>query len=101
MKIVLPLIALAIVSMTGCSHVQTAQKSGSEFVSDSGDPAHFVTYVSQEEYDRMTVDERRRMNAQVGAEMRIPIRGTAESKPITREQFDKTMADAAKADRAN
>lgn len=99
MKIILPLITLAVASMTGCSHVQTAQKSGSEFVSNGGESPRFVTYVSQEEYERMTVEERRRTNAQVGAEIRIPLNGASDAKPITREQFDKTMADAARADR--
>jgi hypothetical protein len=49
-----------------------------------------VTYVSPEEYQRMTPEERQRLHAEMGASVSVPLpTGRASSEPISEEDFKK------------
>jgi len=84
---ILPLLVLTI---AGCKSTQTKQMTGSQVVQDRDGHSKFVTYVTPEEYDRMTEDERKRLNATVGVSASIPLPGSkAPSEAISEKDFKK------------
>jgi hypothetical protein len=61
--------------LAGCRHLQTSQMSGTELGSDASGRSTAVTYVTPEEYARMTPAERQRLHAQVGVQVSMPLFG--------------------------
>jgi hypothetical protein len=58
-------LAFAVLS-AGCQNVQVSQKRGTIFETNADGKHEALTYVSPEEYQRMTPEERDRLNARVG-----------------------------------
>lgn len=84
---------LLVLVVAGCKSTRTKQMSGSELVSDSDGRSKFVTYVSPEEYDRMTPEERQRLHATMGVSATLPLPGSkAPSEAISEEDFKKAYA---------
>ncbi|HWA08046.1 MAG TPA: hypothetical protein VG838_01130 [Opitutaceae bacterium] len=86
----LPPLLLAL-ALSGCQHVQTKQKTGTDFATDGTRPA---TDVTEEEYQRMTPAERSALNAGRGAEVSVGWGGKipAEPSPSGRELNDAMAA---------
>jgi hypothetical protein len=89
MKPVCVLILTLTASLAGCQHVRTSQKAGTEYVTDSDGHTRAVTYVTPDAYDKMTPEERRRLNATVGAEVSLPLFGGKQEKKrdLTEEEL--------------
>lgn len=81
------------VVVAGCETPRQQQLTGSELVHDSDGRSKLVTYVTPEEYDRMTPEERQRLHAEVGASVSVPLSGSkAPSEPISEADFKKAYA---------
>lgn len=75
---------LSILVCVSCQNVRTVQKTGTEFTS-----GRFVTHVIPEEYDRMTPEERPRINACVGVETTALSWGKQPACDLTFEEVQK------------
>lgn len=74
--------------------MQPKQVSGSALVQDSNGRSKFVTYVSPQEYDRMTPEERDRLHATVGVSTSIPLPGRkGPPETIPEEEFKKASSE--------
>lgn len=67
--------------LAGCRHFEAGQKSGTELGTDARGRSAPVTYVTPEDYARMTPAERLRLNAQVGVQFTVPLSGGPQAKP--------------------
>lgn len=75
-----------------CSGVRTGQMRGTELGTDANGNTRLTTYVSPEEYERMTEAERERLNASVGASFSKSFGSSSESsRPLTSEELDKSL----------
>jgi hypothetical protein len=84
------IVSLLVLASAGCKSVQTKQTTGTELVPDGDGHSRLVTYVSPEEYDRMTPEEREHLHAAVGVSASVPLPGSkAPSKAISEEDFKK------------
>ena len=90
---------LCMISLVGCKNPQSAQKTGTSVETDADGRTRMVTNVSPEEYERMTPQERQRLNAQVGAEVSGQLWGKPRSsaRDVPLSELDKAM-DNAKSD---
>lgn len=87
------MVLLLVLVVAGCKSTRTKQMSGSEMVQDGNGHSKFVTYVTPEEYDRMTPEERQRLRATVGVSASLPLPGSkAPSEAISEEDFKKAYA---------
>jgi uncharacterized protein YcfL len=82
------IVLLLAIGVAGCQSTQEKQLAGTELVQDADGHAKLVTYVTPEEYERMTPEERQRLHAAVGASVSVPLPGSkAPSKAISEEDF--------------
>jgi len=87
------IISCLVLALAGCKSMRTKQMTGSDVVQDSDGKSKFVTYVTPEEYDRMTDEERKRLRATVGVSASVPLPGSkAPSEAISEEDFKKAYA---------
>jgi hypothetical protein len=61
------LAAWCVLALAGCQSTRLEPKTGTELTTDGSGRSTLTTYVSEEEYQRMTPDERERLHAAVGA----------------------------------
>jgi uncharacterized protein YidB (DUF937 family) len=89
-----PCVLLALVALltAGCQSLQPRQKSGTEFTTDGKGRATATTYVSPEEYDRMTPEERRQQQVGMGVEVSAQLSGAKKSEPVSEDDLTKAMA---------
>lgn len=80
------LIVVIGLALTGC---HLSQASGTGFTTDEHGRTKMVTFVSPEEYDRMTPDERARLNATVGVQGSMRIWGSEPSQPVSKSTLDR------------
>lgn len=88
-------VAFAIGCTTGCELTGTP-KRGTELALDADEGFKLVTYVSPEEYERMTPQERERLNATVGGKIRMGKRRT-DGQCVSEADFRKAMEAAKQA----
>jgi hypothetical protein len=86
-----PFLALVVLLGTACHSVQPRQKSGTEFQADENGHTKGVTYVTPEEYDRMTPEERQRQQVAVGVEVSGQLGGKPKSEPVSEDDLAKAM----------
>src|SRR3954453_11489102 len=87
------LAAMLAVSVAGCASREEKQLTGSELNNDKDGRSKVVTYVTPEEYERMTPEERQHMHAAGGASVSVPLGGRkAPSEPISQRDLDKAYA---------
>ena len=60
------LVVATVLAAAGCKSAKVSQATGSDFVTDAG-RLQAVTYVTPEEFNRMTEEERARLHASIGA----------------------------------
>ncbi|PTY04949.1 hypothetical protein DB347_19860 [Opitutaceae bacterium EW11] len=85
--------ALATLAFAGCQGVKVSQKTGSD-VSQNDGKSSYVTYVTPEEYQRMTPAERERTHATVGVEASARLWGKEPSEAVSSSDLDKAMSNA-------
>ena len=81
--------------LAGCHSIKFKQQSGTELTStDNGWKA--TTYVTPEEYDKMTPAERERLNASVGVSATVASWGNSkpQSRDISTKDLDQAKKDA-------
>jgi hypothetical protein len=83
------LVIAAFLAGGGCRSAKVSQATGSEFVWDAG-KTRAVTYVTPEEYERMTDEERARLNASMGAKVEWST-GKQKSEPVKTSDLDEAM----------
>ena len=71
---------ILVTALAGCQHLQTSQMSGTELGTGANGRSTAVTYVTPEEYARMTPEDRQRLHAQVGVQVSVPLWGSKEQK---------------------
>jgi hypothetical protein len=85
-------VVLMLVIAAGCSSTRATQMMGTQLSQADGDRQKLVTYVTPEEFDKMTPEERQRLHAEVGVSVSVPIGGgKAPSKPISEEDLRKAV----------
>jgi hypothetical protein len=77
--------------LAGCSTARTADLHGTKFQPDAKGRIRATTYVSQEEFDRMTPEERERLHAAVGTSSTL---GRPAEASLTEDDFRKARARA-------
>lgn len=83
-------------ALTSCHNVHEERMSGTELTTDANGRRELVTYVSQEEFERMSPAERQRLHASVGASVSVPWGGSnGRRDPLSQEKLDKAMKGAA------
>ena len=81
--------------LAGCQHPQASQKVGADYINTSKDKSELVTYVTPEEYDRMSPEDRQRLHATMGADVTLAQWGGKKpTEPISREDYDAAMKNA-------
>ena len=86
-------VSFLVVAFAGCKSPQQKQLTGTELVQDGDGHSKLVTYVTPEEYERMTPEERQRLHAAIGASVSVPLPGSkAPSEPISEDDFKKAYA---------
>jgi hypothetical protein len=88
-----PLLVLVVLLGPACHSVQPRQKSGTEFQADKNGHTKGVTYVTPEEYDRMTPEERHRQQVDVGVEVSGQLGGKPRSEPVSEDDLAKAMSE--------
>ncbi len=79
---------LLVIAIGGCKSTQETQLAGTVYEQDGNGRSKLVTYVSPEEYERMTPEERDHLHAEVGASVSVPLSGSkAKSEPISEDDF--------------
>jgi hypothetical protein len=73
--------------LAGCM-TEGEQLSGSQMTSDANGKSSYVTYVTPEEYQRMTPDERNRLNATVGTTAPLFPQRKKQSERVSDEKLD-------------
>ncbi len=86
----LGLLSLLALLVSGCRSVQTQQKTGTAFEQDSTGRTKPVTYVTPEEYDRMTPEER--VHQQVSVGVGVEVGGRKKSEPVSDQDLAKAMS---------
>jgi hypothetical protein len=89
------IIALLLVVIAGCRSTQSKQLTGSDFVYDKDGHSKVVSYVTPEELERMTPEERQRLHAATGVTVSAPLPGSkAPSEPISEDDLKKAYPKA-------
>ena len=85
-----------LVALTGCRGVELSPREGTELETTSDGDLELKTYVTQEEYERMTPAERERVNASVGVDATVARWGshTKEPEAVPTGDLDKAMKNA-------
>ena len=82
-----------IVTLAGCASREEKQLTGTELNYDDKGRPKVVTYVTPEEYERMTPEERQHLHAEVGASVSVPLGGRkAPSEAISDRELDKAYS---------
>ncbi len=85
--------SLLLIALAGCKSTRAKPLTGSEVVQDADGRSKLVTYVTPEEYERMTPQERQRLHAQTGVSVSVPLPGSkAPSEPISEDDLKKAYA---------
>lgn len=94
-------LAVGTMVLQGCHLQQPTQLSGSSVQTSGRGNTDVVTYVTAEEYERMTPQERQRLNAQMGASVSATLgsRPTPTRRSLSPSELDKAMAEAKRASR--
>lgn len=89
-----PLLAVIfVIALAGCVSREEKQLTGTEINTDENGRSKVVTYVTPEEYERMTPEERQHMHAAVGASVSVPLGGSkAPSQAISDRELDKAYS---------
>lgn len=89
-----------LVFVSGCQNTEVNQKAGTTLRNDGSGGYEVVTYVSPEEYERLTPEERRRLNADIGVKVRTRLSGKDRSKPrdVTQAEVDRAMKEASRSE---
>ncbi len=83
-------ISLLLITLAGCKSTRENQLTGSELVQDADGRSKYVTYVTPEEFERMTPEERQRLHAGMGASVSVPLPGSkTPSEPISEKDLEK------------
>ena len=88
-------LTIGVLLLTGCHSVKFKQQSGTELTTtDKGWQA--TTYVTPEEYDKMTPAERERLHASVGVSATVASwgKGKAQPKDVSTKDLDQARKDA-------
>ncbi len=79
------LLALLLLFTSGCTHtfvVESNPVTGTELVEDENGRMRLVTYVTNEEYERMTPEERRRGNYAIGVSSSVKLKKKSKKAPV-------------------
>ena len=81
------------VALSGCASREEKGMTGTELNTDDKGKSKLVTYVTPEEYERMTPEEREHLHAAVGASVSVPLGGhRAASEPISERDLEKAYS---------
>ncbi len=98
MKAIFLAAGCVLLALNGCQSTRLEPKPGTELTTDGTGHSTLNTYVSEEEYQRMTPEERQRLHAAVGATATQTFArwGTNDSAqptaPLTSDELNKALA---------
>ena len=90
-------VGMMTLALSGCQTVETAQMTGTRLVETEKGRQEVATFVTPEEYERMTPAERERVNASIGVEATVARWGAKPAQSperVSEKDLDEAMSGA-------